>query len=498
MTSLWLDRPLPASSDTLVPGARFEVVVVGAGLTGMVTALLLAQAGRSVAVLEARRLGAVTTGNTTAKISLLQGTTLSKMLKHTSKRVAGAYVEANREGQHWLLDYCAMHDVAVQRRDAYTYAATSSGLSSVKKELWAAHELGLNVSRAETHELPYPTKGAVRLHDQAQFDPIEALQSLARDLRRHGGVLVEGVRVGGVDVGAPCALETTAGAVRADMVVLATGIPILDRGLYFAKLTPQRSYAAAFRLPGSIPQGMYLSADFPTRSLRSATAADGTDLLLVGGNGHTVGRHPSPQRAVDDLIGWTTTSFPGAQLSHRWSAQDYQSHSLVPFVGKLPRGGGRVWIGTGYNKWGMTNAVAAGLRISGEILDNPPEWAKVLGRRITRPADLVTSAQANTAVGVATALGWSRATVAQPLESVASPTEGKAVTARQGRRPVGISTVDGRTCAVSLVCPHLKGVLTWNDAERSWDCPLHGSRFNARGELLEGPATEDLVQLDMP
>jgi glycine/D-amino acid oxidase-like deaminating enzyme/nitrite reductase/ring-hydroxylating ferredoxin subunit len=418
------------------------------------------------------------------------------MLTHTSTKVAGAYLEANREAQSWLLDYCAARGLSVQQRDAYTYAATASGLSSVKKEFKAARDLGLDVQRAETDELPYATQGAIRLADQAQFDPVEALQALAGDLRELGGILVEGVRVRGVEVGDPCSLDTSAGQVRADQVVLATGIPILDRGLYFAKLTPQRSYAAAFRVPGPRPQGMYLSADTPTRSLRTAIGPHGEELLLVGGNGHVVGRHPSPQQAVNDLVDWTKQNFPGAELSHRWSAQDYKSHNLVPFVGVLPRGGGKVWVGTGYNKWGMTNAVAAALRISGEILGDQPRWGKVLGRRITRPADVLTSAHANASVGVAAALGWIRATRAQPVDELATPTEGAAVTGRRGRQPVGISSVDGSRCAVSLVCPHMKGVLNWNDAEKTWDCPLHGSRFTAQGKRLEGPATEDLERID--
>jgi nitrite reductase/ring-hydroxylating ferredoxin subunit len=197
-------------------------------------------------------------------------------------------------------------------------------------------------------------------------------------------------------------------------------------------------------------------------------------------------------------VSWTTDHFPGAELTHRWSAQDYQSHNLVPFVGPLPGGGGHVFIGTGYNKWGITNAVTAGLRISGHILGEQPGWGKVMEHRVRRPADLVETTKANASVGVAAALGWGNATFSRPIEHVKKPAEGQAVRAREGVQPIGLSTVDGRTCAVSLVCPHLKGVLNWNDAERSWDCPLHGSRFSARGELLEGPATEDLARVDVP
>src|SRR5829696_8664043 len=158
--------------------------------------------------------------------------------------------------------------------------------------------------------------------------------------------------------------ETGRGTVTADQVVLASGTPFLDRGLYFAKVTPQRSYVVAFRVPGAVPRGMYLSADTPTRSLRTALHED-QELLLVGGNGHEGGHFPKPASDLaDDLINWTKIRFPGAEVTHIWSAQDYQSHNHVPFVGKLPRGGGHVQLATGYGKWGMTNAAMAAMMIA--------------------------------------------------------------------------------------------------------------------------------------
>jgi Rieske Fe-S protein len=280
--------------------------------------------------------------------------------------------------------------------------------------------------------------------------------------------------------------------VTADNVILATGIPFLDRGLYFAKVTPQRSYALAFRVPGTIPRGMYLSADSPTRSLRTALR-DGQELLLVGGNGHPVGRHRQrPSELVADLTRWTERYFPGAERTHVWSAQDYQSHNYVPFVGKLPRGGGRIYLATGYSKWGMTNAIAAGLRLSAELLGGNMPWANTLGRRVSKPASAVEAVKANLSIGVAATKGWLVAELRPLSDSDRTPPEGTGVVRSVRGAPVAISTVDGRTCAVSAICTHLGGVLRFNDHEKSWDCPLHGSRFAADGSVLEGPATTNL------
>ena len=359
VTSLWLDRAQPFADDPLPgPDELLDVVVVGAGLTGVTTGLLLARAGQRVAVVEARSVGAVTTGNTTAKLSLLQGVHLSRIRRHQSRKVAAAYVEANREGQAWLLRFCDDHGVEVQRRTAITYAATESEVSTVQREHAVASELGLPVQWRDHLDVPFPHHGATVLADQAQFDPMDVLGALVDQLRSHGGTLHQGHRVVSASrTGTPTLQLDTGGSLRAEHVVLATGMPILDRGLYFAKLEPQRSYALTFR-GVQPPEGMYLSAGSDSRSVRDAPDADG-HLLLVGGSGHVVGRTASTSAHYDRLREWTATHFPGAEETHHWSAQDYQPHDGIPFMGKLPRGGGRIYVATGYEKWGMTNAVAA-------------------------------------------------------------------------------------------------------------------------------------------
>jgi glycine/D-amino acid oxidase-like deaminating enzyme/nitrite reductase/ring-hydroxylating ferredoxin subunit len=498
---VWLDRQRGYGSDPFAAGSHYQDVVVGGGLTGLVTAVLLAEAGRTVVLLEARRLGAVTTGNTSGKVSLLQGTQLSRILKKNSREVTRAYLDANRDGQAWLLRYCEDHDVPLQHRDAFTYAGTPDGRSLIIDEFEACQRLGLDVSYLSDLDLPYQTYGALTLPDQVQFDPLDLLEVLAGDFKALSGTLHEGVRVVDVQPGSPHQVSTSVGSVSGDNVVLATGTPILDRGLYFAKLTPVRSYGLAFCVSGSLPRGMYLSADSPTRSLRTAPHED-DQLLIVGGNPHVVGRHASPRQLVDELTAWTCQHFPDAELTHSWSAQDYASHNEIPFVGLLRAGkeGGKadggVYVSTGYNKWGMTNAVAGSLRISAEILGNRLDWADVLGRRLTHPSSVAKGVQANVAAGVAAVRGWASSEMKKVSDEEAPPDEGQGFVRNQSLRPVAISTVNGTTCTLSAVCSHLGGVVSWNDAELSWDCPLHGSRFAADGTLLEGPATQGLDRLD--
>ena len=209
---------------------------------------------------------------------------------------------------------------------------------------------------------------------------------------------------------------------------------------------------------------MYLSAGSDSRSIRDLPVPGGASRLLVGGAGHAVGRTKSEAAQVDRLREWTTTYFPDAVETHQWSAQDYRSHDSVPYVGRMPRGFGRIYVATGFDKWGMTNGVAAARAISGQILGEQPGWAKTMGKRITGPTAAAHLAAINIKVGLGAAGGAAE------------------LVRRGGARDV------------VPVCTHLGGPLHWNDCEKSWDCPLHGSRFDNDGAVLEGPATRPLKQ----
>jgi glycine/D-amino acid oxidase-like deaminating enzyme/nitrite reductase/ring-hydroxylating ferredoxin subunit len=488
MRSLWLDRPLLPVTDPLPD--TVDDLVVGAGLTGLTTALLLARSGRRVAVAEARHVGAVTTGNTTGKLSLLQGTKLSRMLRLQSRSVVEAYVEGNREGQQWLWRFCTDHGVPVETRDAVTYASAESEITAARNEHDAAQAVGLDVRWVDQLDVPFPFHGGTLLPDQAQFNPMNVLDALVREVHAHGGSVHEGFRVVSISKhGRPRATLDDGSSMEAENVILATGTPILDRGLYFAKVEPLRSYALAFDSTDA-PDGMFLSAGSPVRSVRDAPGPEDSRLLVVGGQGHPVGRTDSELEHLDALRDWTAQHFPGAVETHAWSAQDYRSHDGIPYVGHLPRGGGHIQLATGFDKWGMTNGVAAARNMTARILGEKPSWAGPLGRRVTRPAGAFNIVRTNAGVGMAAARSLLDIDLAG---APSSPAEGEGEVGRSGVVPTGMSTVDGLTCAVAAICTHLGGVLSWNDAEKTWDCPLHGSRFAPDGGVLEGPATKPLT-----
>lgn len=454
LTSIWHDRrprevPVPAA----VAG-DWDVVVVGAGITGLTTAALAARAGRSVLVVEARHVGAGTTGGSTAKVSLVQGTHYSRIARRHPTGVLRAYADANVEGLAWLARFCDEHGVDHQRRPAYTYATTPRGARAARDELDALRRAGLEKATwVDEVPLPFATTGGVRMDDQVQLDPMELLDALAADARAHGVVVVEGARVRRVHGHGPSRVVTEAGDAGADTVVIATNMPIVDRGGFFARAEPARSYGLAFRTPEPAVDGMYLSADGPTRSLRDAPG----NVLLVGGDGHKTGADTSERSHLDNLRAWTAEHFPGAEETHAWSAQDYLPHHALPYVGPVLPGLGGILVAGGYSKWGLTNGVAAALALSGRMLGGHQPWASAYQPWGTQELrGLPGTARLNAAVAIELTTGWVRRIV-------------------------------GRDDAP--VCTHLGGVLRWNDAEESWDCPLHGSRFAPDGTVLEGPAT---------
>jgi len=502
MKPLWkLDRTPPTGSP-FDPGARHDVVIVGAGLTGLSTAVMLTRAGLDVVVLEAGEVAELASGGNTGKLSLLQGQRLAEIRRHHSASLVQAYVDANRAGMDWLTAFADHAAVSYERRTDHTYAQQPEGLESVRAQHAAAREAGLSTRMLTRSELstPFPTVGAVALDDQVTIDPALVADALTRELLDAGGTLHTGIRVTATHALPEPRVETTAGPMFAEHIVIATGYPILDRGLYFAKMRAFRSYCVSFRVPGGVPESTFISVDEPTRSIRPVSAADGPGgdaRLVVGGNGHPVGRSDGERAAVDDLVEWTRQYFPDAEETHRWSAQDYESHNQIPFVGAMPRGLGRIRFATGYAKWGLSNAPAAALRLTAEILGahlrDRPAWMVKIGTRLTVPADLARGAVEGAKVAAAATTGWVEAE--SRSVPVHRPAEGTGVVANRGGRPVGISTVDGVTRAVDVVCPHMGGVLDWNDAECTWDCPLHASRFTADGTRIEGPALRDLKEL---
>lgn len=389
----------------------------------------------------------------------------------------------------------------IAARPAVTYTVSGDRVTAIDRELSAAQAADIPVERLdrpsrEEFGVPFDVVAALRLDGQFQLHPVRLLAELTRRLRADGVPIVTGCRLTDADVDDHgVTVKTTRGEVRCATLVLATGAVPLDRGLLFATLVPSRSFVVAYDLPreAAVPQGMFLSLDEPSRSIRCDDLG-GARVLTLGSGAHPTGRVERTSDLLSELDEWARSSWPGARRRTWWAAQDYRSVSHLPFAGVLPRTSGRILAATGYDKWGMTNAVASALRVAGRILERHEPWADALDSHHAGMADFGEAVQANASVGGHLVADWVRAGVAPVSGEAPADRHGRVV--RRGMSPVAESTVAGVTRRVSGVCTHLGGIVSWNDAECTWDCPLHGSRFSPDGRVLEGPAVQPLSQAE--
>jgi glycine/D-amino acid oxidase-like deaminating enzyme/nitrite reductase/ring-hydroxylating ferredoxin subunit len=489
--SLWIaTTPGDDATDAADLGTDTDVAVVGAGICGLTLARLLAEAGARVTVLDAGSLAAGATGNTTAKVTALQATVLGELRRRVGRERTAVYGQANLaavERVARLVSDDAI-DCDFERAPACTYATDDDGSDRIAQEHQAALEAGLATELGPTPELPFPTTAAVWLEDQAQLHPRRYCLGLADAITRRGGRVVSHVRVLDIDDRHDiCELRTDRGVLRADRVALATQLPFLAAGAFFARAHPYRSYAIAARTDGDRMLGMYISTGEATRSLRSTT--DGW--TIVGGEGHKVGHDTDTARRYEALERWARQIFAGAEIGHRWSAQDYLSVDGVPYIGRVTSGHDRIFVATGFRKWGMTNGTVAAMLLSDLLAGRENPWAETFDATRLAPRASLTSIVAEN-LDVATRLIGDRIRTIHP-PSTDDLADGEGGICRLAGQTVAAYRDDaGALHAVTADCTHLGCRVAFNTAERSWDCPCHGSRFDVDGRVLQGPATADL------
>ena len=485
--SLWLATSELTSYPRLEGELECEVAVLGGGIAGLTAALLLKREGAKVVVVEGRRVGSGVTGCTTAKVSALQQTIYSQIRSRHGGGAASAYAEASLAGVELIGDLAASNgiDCDLERRPAFTYAADEAERSAIEKEHDAAGEAGLRTSLVEGPDLPFETHGAVRLDDQVQLHPVRYLQGLARAIEDGDSRVFEETVALEVDAGSPTRVRTDSGTISAERVVVATHYPLLDRSLFFARLEPARSYCIAARVSEDPPQGMSISAGSTTRSIRSYG-----DLVVVGGEGHQTGSRKAKPDRYAALERFAHNHWKVADVPYRWSAQDPVSWDHLPVIGPYYPGSSRIFVASGFQKWGLSSASFAALMIADQIAGRDNPWGEHFTPNRIGVGGLPKLAEMQAKVAAHF--------VGDRLEPVLSTDtdgipRGEARVIRDGLGKTGVFRDDeGSLHAVSLRCTHLGCLLRFNSAERSWDCPCHGSRFDVDGSVLEGPATRAL------
>ncbi|MGF1538322.1 MAG: FAD-dependent oxidoreductase, partial [Elainellaceae cyanobacterium] len=468
--------------------------VVGAGLVGVTVAKLLKQAGKTVALIEADQIGQGASGHTTAKVASLHQLVYAGLADQHGEDKARLYGASNQAAVEKLASLVQEHgiDCDFERKEAYTFAEALDHLEKVEKEVKTAQRLGLPATFTRETGLPFDVMGAVKFTDQAQFHPRKFMLAIAAMIPGDGSCVFEQTRVRTVEGESPSKVITNDGpTVTAQDVIVATHLPILDQGLFFAKTYPQRSYIVGARIDSAKEiHGMYIGVGEKYRSLRTTPTDDGDTMLLMGGEGHKVGEDSETEIRYQRLEADMQRYF-NVMPDYRWSSQGYESFDKLPYIGPLTPASSHILVATGFSLWGMSKSILSAMLLSDRILgiDNP--WAALYDSTRTTPFVTPTSVEQNIDVGTRWVGDRLKGLFDSPKNLALG--EGKLVTA-DAQKVAAYCDEAGKLHTVSAVCPHLGCIVAWNSAEKSWDCPCHGSRFGYEGEILHGPAVNSLKQ----
>ncbi|EEG78793.1 FAD-dependent oxidoreductase [Dethiobacter alkaliphilus] len=490
--SFWLASTRQTDYPKLNEDIRVDVAIIGGGITGITCAWLLKSEGMTVAVIEADRIVQGVTANTTAKITSQHQLIYSKIKQTMSVELAKQYAEANETAIRLISDIVTEHNIDCDfiPQSAYIFTQREGYLQKLVDEAELAKELGIKASFTEDVDLPFKVKGALCYEDQAQFHPRKYLLALAEKIPGDGSHIFEQSRVIDIDDEKQYAVKTDQGhKVLAEKIVMATHYPIYNKaGLYSARIYPDRSYVVAIKAKEPYPGGMYITAEEPGRSLRYQPSEDG-ELIFVGGEHHKTGQGPDTREHYQALVDFARQNYTVEDIPYRWSTHDCMTLDGVPYVGHFSENTPNFYLATGFGKWGMTNSMVSARIIKDLMLHGQSPWQEVYN-----PSRKTITASAKTFVvenlNVASQLISGKLTYV-PEEVDVERGEAKIVDI-DGQKAGVFKDEDGKLHVVDTTCTHLGCELNWNSAERSWDCPCHGSRFTYDGEIIQGPAITPL------
>lgn len=479
-----------------------DVVVVGAGIAGLSTAYNLARAGRRVVVLDSGMPGGRQTHCTTAHLASEIDDRYTEMERLHGPEGAKLAADSHAVAIDFIEQTAAREKIACDfaRVDAYLLAGSDEDFKLLDEEEQAARRAGLAVEQVRQAPLPgFDSGPALRFLHQGQFHPLRYLHGLVRAIVRDGGGLVPNAKMTSIEADGQSAKVQLEGGqtMTARAVVVATNTPVIDRLAIHTKQAAYLSYVITLPVPhGIVPRVLYWDTLDPYHYVRITRGKDGRDLLIVGGEDHKVGQAHDHQERFDRLEAWARQRFPVAgPVQHSWSGQILETIDGLAFIGANPGDAANVYIATGDSGMGMTHGTIAGLLLSDLILGRTNRWADLYSpaRKRVRAVGDYLSENLNTAVQYAAWLtpGESRST--DELN------KGCGTVIRQGLHKLAVYRDDeGEFHTCSAVCPHLGAIVTWNDLEKTWDCPAHGSRFKPDGQVIQGPANGDLAPLDQP
>jgi len=512
--SIWLATTPGTDYPSLPLNKKIDVdiVVIGGGIAGISTALFLKQAGVNVALIEADRVAKGVSGYTSGKITSQHILIYRYLIDKFSFEMAKQYADANQAAIEKIADLIKTGGIDCDffRKTAYTYAETDETMEKVLVEAEAAKSLSLPAYIEEKVPIPIPVKGAVCFSGQAQFHPRKYLLRLAEMIPGNGSMVFEKTRATGIkEYGRKGLLiNTTAADVEAKNVVIATNFPFYDKpGQYYARMEAGRIYSFAMKLNSGFPDGIFISAEKDIYSFRSQPYRDG-ELIIAGGQEHVTGKVEDTMVRFVKLFKYVKEYYDVDHIEFCWSSQDNNTFDMVPYIGRYLPDGKNIYIATGFNGWGMTHGTISAMIITDMILGVKNPWSgiydparfKLRADKAGRSSGFEKTGKQGSAEKTVTPVSSEKTDPYDKIKKMQNlneyledlhPGDGK-IAEISGTKVALYKHIDGDVYFLNPLCPHMGCLLRFNDAEKSWDCPCHGSRFSFDGKVLNSPAFEDL------
>lgn len=499
MGSLWIEgnkeklnlKPLDKDEDT-------EVCIIGAGLSGLTTAYYLTLEGKRVVVVEKGEIGEKTSGNTTGKITSQHGLFYNYLINDYGDEYARKYLEANEEAIKNIRNIINKEkiDCDFSERKAYVYTTNQDEVIDIEKEVDAVRKIGKNAKLVTNTELPFKVKAAMEFEGQAQFNPKKYMQGLAKAILRDNKIYNFTTAIDVKKEGENFTVYTDRGNIKAKYIVLATHYPIINMpGFYFVKMYQSTSYIIAIEAKSRLPQGMYISAKEPIYSFRTAEY-NGQQILLIGGSEHRTGMPIPNNSKYEELEKKAKKLYPDSKILFKWNTRDCISLDKIPYIGEFSNIMKNMYVATGFKKWGMTFS-----NISANIITD-----KIIGRE-NKYEDIFTATRLKAIKNrweVKNMLKESVESIALnkfkiETHSIDEIENDNGAIIKIDNENVGVyKDKEGKIFAVNPICTHLGCLLSWNNIDKTWDCPCHGSRFDYMGRNFYEPAIKDLKKRPGP
>ena len=491
--SYWIASTAKKDYPPLKEDIKVDIAIVGGGMVGVTTAYQLRNEELNIAILEADNLLSSTTAHTTGKLTSQHSLIYDKIKSQRGKELARQYADANEAAIKEVKRIADEHgiDCDYLSESAYIYTEDDKYIGKIKDEVEAASSLGIKASYIEDIPFDIAIKAGVKFENQAQFHPRKFLLGLADIIDNDGVAIYEDSRVVNMeeDEGDYLLMTSQGKKVRARKVIIASHYPFYNKpSMYYARIYVERSYILAIKAKEKYPSGMYINAEEPSRSLRNQDTKDG-ELILVVGETHKSGQGEDTSIHYENLLNFASQLFTIEDVPYRWSTQDCMTVDGVPYIGYYTDDSPNLYIATGFQKWGMTNSIVSAMILKDLIVEGESPWQDVYNpsrKTITASAKELISQGVNVA-GQLIDGKLSKLPDELDLEL------GEAQVYKSDGERIGVFKDDeGKLHFVDTTCTHMGCELNWNSAEKSWDCPCHGSRFTYGGDIIQGPAVRPL------